>query len=168
MSFGYRAIQESSGGGGSASSITSASDPTVDSSDNIGINTADNTLNFYDGTAERRLNPLRQFSFAVPTPTVDDDIALIEMPVAGTLTEITYLTKGGTNWVGQVQEFTSSGATGVDVHASDVTAVADTKNTQTSFSNAAFDAGDYLGIKTTSQSGDPTWILISGYYYENA
>lgn len=141
---------------------------TVDASGEVTVDTTSRTLNFYDGTAEVVLNPERSHSFTIFSPTASSDHPLIRLKVAGTLTRIDYLCIGGTNWVGQIQEGDADGGSGADVHASDITATAGTTNSQTSFSNPGYDAGDWLLIKTTSVSGTPTSISITLWYRENA
>lgn len=106
-------------------------------------------------------------SFVIETPTTADDMPMFRTDVAITLKKVSYLCIGGTNWVGQVQECDANGGSGADVHSGDVTATAGTVNSSVSFSNDSIDAGDWVGIKTTSVSGTPTRIHVTVYYLEN-
>lgn len=103
-------------------------------------------------------------AFVLESPAAADDMPLIRVDRVVTLTKVAYLCIGGTNWVGQLQECDANGINGVDVHSSDVTATAGTTNVQTTFSNASIDAGDWIGLKTTSVSGSPTRLHVTFYY----
>lgn len=139
---------------------------TVDAAWEMCIDTTSGTLNFHNGTEEVRLNPIQSKSFYIETPTSADDLALVRMDVAGTLVKVSYLCIGGTNRVWQLQEFDSNGGSWADVHSGDVTASAGTVSSSTTFSNASFDAWDFLWIKTTSVSWSPTSICVTFYYKE--
>jgi len=141
---------------------------TVDATGEVCIDSTSKTLNFYDGAAEVVLNPIQSKSVTILAPVAGDDFPLHRFDVAVTLVKVSYLCLGGTNWVGQAVEMDANGGTPTDVHSADITATAGTVNTSTTFSNASLDAGDYLGIETTSISGTPTSLTITIYYRENA
>ena len=140
----------------------------VDAAGEITTDTTSRTLNFYDGTAEVVLNPVESKAFFIETPVATDDFAIWRTDVAITLIEVHYLCIGGTNWVGQLQEMNGNGGVGVDVQTTDTTATAGTDAEVTSFSNAAIDAGDWIGIKTTSISGTPTSLHVTFYFRQDA
>ena len=140
---------------------------TVDAAGEITVDTTSKTLNFYDGAAEQALNPIQSKGFWIETPVATDDLPIWATDVAITLTEVRYLCIGGTNWVGQLQECDANGINGVDVSTSDTTATAGTVQDVTSFSNAGIDAGDWVGIKTTSISGTPTGLFVTFYFTQN-
>lgn len=141
---------------------------TVNATGEVCIDSTSKTLNFYDGADEVVLNPIQSKSVTILAPVVGDDFPLHRFDVAVTLVKVSYLCLGGTNWVGQLVEMDANGGTPTDVHTADVTASAGTVNTSTTFSNATIDAGDYVGIETTSISGTPTSLTITYYYRENA
>lgn len=140
---------------------------TVDAAGEVCIDTTSKTLNFYDGAAEVVLNPIQSKSFVIETPVATDDLPIWRTDVAITLVEIHYLCIGGTNWIGQLQECDANGINGADVQQADTTATA-TDTEVTSFSNAGIDAGDYIGIKTTSISGTPTLLVVTFNYVQVA
>lgn len=139
---------------------------TVDAAGEVCVDTTSKTVNFYDGAAEVVLNPIKQMSFVLIAPVATDDYPLAKMPVAGTLVGVDYVITGATNWVGQIQEGDANGANGVDTQAADST-VTTTNVAVTSFSNAGYDAGDWLLLKSTSISGTPTSLSGTIRYKEN-
>lgn len=141
---------------------------TVDATGEVCIDSTSKTLNFYDGANEVVLNPIQSKSVTILAPVAGDDFPLHRFDVAVTLVKVSYLCLGGTNWVGQIVEMDANGGTPTDVHAADVTATAGTVSTSTTFNNASIDAGDYVGIETTSIGGTPTSLTITYYYRENA
>ena len=151
---------------GSLAPPQGAGGATGDAAGEMCVDTTSKTLNFHDGGAERVLNPVKHFSIVVADPVATDDFPAHRMDVAGTIQKITYLCISGTNWIGQVQEGDSNGINGVDTAAADTTATATVTLVDT-FTNAAYDAGDYLILKTTSISGTPTWLVVTVYYVEN-
>uniref|UniRef100_A0A6M3JZU6 Tail protein n=1 Tax=viral metagenome TaxID=1070528 RepID=A0A6M3JZU6_9ZZZZ len=141
---------------------------TVDAAGEICVDTTSKTVNFYDGAAEAVLNPTLDKSFVILDPVGTDDWPLWRAPVAITLVQIDYLCLGGTNWIGQLQECDANGINGADVQAADTTATSAGGNVQVvSFSNASIDAGDYVGIKSTSISGTPTCLVVTFRYRQN-
>jgi hypothetical protein len=138
---------------------------TVDTDGEVTVDTTSRTFNFHDGTAEVVLNPLHGKAFLLENPVAADDLPVYRFEAAATLEKVVYAITGGTNWVGQTQEADDAQGTGAaDNAAADSTVTGTT--TVTTFSNASFDAGDYLRIKTTSQSGNPTWLHVTFYYRE--
>ena len=103
-------------------------------------------------------------AFFWETAIATDDFAVYRFERAVTLTEVCYLAEGGTNWVGQLQEYNSNGDSPVDTQSSDTTAVAGTSICTTSFSNAEIDADDWFGPKTASVSGTNTNMRITWYF----
>ena len=140
---------------------------TVDAAGEVCVDTTSRTINFYDGTAEVVLNPLRTFAVLILAPIATDDLPVFRFEAAATIVKTIYAITGGTNWVGQVQEANDAqGTSAADTQAADSTVTGTT--TVTSFSNASFDAGDYAFLKTTSVSGSVTWLHVQVWYRENA
>lgn len=138
---------------------------TLDAAGEVCVDTTSKTLNFYSD-AEYVLHPQRSKSFLLETPATTDDLPIHRFDQAVTLTKVVYAIKDGTNWVGQLQEANDAQGTGAaDTQAADSTVTSTT--TVTSFSNASFDAGDYLYLKTTSVSGSVSWLHVTFYYRIN-
>jgi hypothetical protein len=157
------------GGADSFEIPNGAGGTTVNATGEVCVDSTSRTLNFYDGTAEVVLNPVQSKAFIIETVIATDDLPIIRMDRAGSLVEVHYLCLGGTNWIGQLQECDANGINGADVQAANTTATSAGGDVEvTDFSNAAYDAGDWIGIKTTSISGTPTSLHVTFYYRENA
>ena len=154
------------GGATSVEVPNGAGGTTVDAAGEVCIDSTSGTLNFYDGTAERVLHPQWSKAFLLESPVAADDLPIHRFDQAVTLTKVVYAITGGTNWVGQLQEADDAqGTSAADTQAADSTVTGNT--TVTSFSNASFDAGDYVRLKTTSVSGSVTWLHVTLYYRIN-
>lgn len=139
---------------------------TVDAAGEVCVDTTSGTVNFHDGTAERVLHPQWSKSFYLEAPVAADDLPIHRFDQAVTLIKTVYAIIDGTNWVGQLQEADDAqGTSAADTQAADSTVTGTT--TVTSFSNASFDAGDYIRLKTTSVSGSVTWLHVTFYYRVN-
>lgn len=154
------------GGAASFEVPNAAGGTTLDAAGEACVDTTSRTLNIHDGTAEVVLNPLLSKSFLLPSPVATDDLPLHRFEAASTLVKVVYAISGGTNWIGQLREADDAQGTGVaDTQTVDSTVTSTT--TVTSFSNASFDAGDYIRLGTTSVSGSVTWLHVTFYYREN-
>ena len=108
---------------------------------------------------------IKAMSFVIFTPVSTDDILLIKLPRGITVTQVSGICIGGTNVVGQLQEYAIDGTTPVDTQAADTTYTT-SQVTNTTFNNAAMDASDWLGWKMTSISGTVTSFHLTIWYYE--
>lgn len=107
-------------------------------------------------------------SLLISNPDADADGPAWRTPTAITIVNVHALCIGGTNWVGQLAEYDPNGASGVVVDSSDITSAAGTNaNDDGTLSNASIDAGDYVGVITTSVSGSPTLVIVTYEYTEN-
>ena len=139
--------------GGSATKIQ------LSTSGNVGVNSASpgQTLDVQGTVRATGISlPTGHFtkSFVITSATSASDFGnILRAPLAMTIKAVHCLAVGGTNVVGQLQECDSAGLNCADVD-SDMTCTAATNvNDDGSLSNPSIDAGDYLGIKTTSVSG---------------
>jgi hypothetical protein len=123
-------------------------------------------LDNLDSTAFVKKTDVRSMGFWLETPTSADDILLIKIPIAITITSISGKCTGGTNVVGQLQEYASDGTTPADTQAADTTFTT-SQVTNTTFSNASIDADDWIGLKITSVSGTVTGFNLTFYYTVN-
>lgn len=154
------------GGAVSVEIPNGAGGTTVDATGEICVDSTSRTVNFYDGTAEVVLDPLIEHAMYLESPTSADDIPILRVDKAMTLVKTVYAITGGTNWIGQLQEADDAqGTNSADTQTADSTVTGTT--TVTSYSNASFDAGDYVRLKTTSVSGTVSWLHVTFYFRTN-
>jgi len=107
--------------------------------------------------------PAEAKSFIITNPTSSSDLPLWRVPYNITITAVHVLTPVGVI-VGQLYEYDSNGLNGSTVDA-DITSVAATNtNDDGSLTNPEIAANNYLGWKTTSVSGTPTYAIITFEY----
>jgi len=153
-------------GGATSVEIPNGTNPTVDATGEMAWETDDADLHVYDGALDVVIASKTQSRFhVIPSPVVGSDFPFWETPRAITITKVAAICTGGTNVVGQLQEYDPNGTGGVDVDAADWT-ITTTELEDTSFTNATIDAGDWVGWKTTSVSGTVKYFSITFEYYE--
>jgi hypothetical protein len=104
-------------------------------------------------------------SFMITNPTADADGPVWRAPESVTITAIHVLCIGGTSLTGQLWEYDSNGANGAVVDSSDIVATAGTNvNDDGTLSNPGIASGNYVGWKTTSVSGVPTYLIVTFDY----
>jgi hypothetical protein len=86
---------------------------------------------------------------------------VFQFPNASHITGIDVLLQGGTNIIGNLYAFNSAGGSGSAI-AGDITALAGTVYNQAPAYSIT--AGQWIGWKTTSTSGSPTFCAITVYY----
>jgi len=102
-------------------------------------------------------------SFVIQDPATTHDFPFWMTPNAITLIACNGVCISGTNVVGCLMEYDNDAANPVVCNSSDWTFTTGEERT-TSLSNASIDAGDYLGWKTTSVSGDVDFVTITIEY----
>jgi len=105
-------------------------------------------------------------SFVITNPTASADLPLWRVPANFKVTAVHLLCKGNVT-VGQLWQFDANGLNGATVDSSDITGVVDTNvNDDGTLSAPDITANNYLGWKTTSITGTPTYAIVSfeGYY----
>jgi len=105
-------------------------------------------------------------SFVIKSASASDDFIFWQVPSGITITKVSAKCDSGTNIIGQLQEYNGGGASPVDVDTGDWT-VTTTEYEDSSFTNAAIDAGDWVGWKTASVSGTVNFFSVTLEYYEN-
>ena len=102
-------------------------------------------------------------SFVIQDPATTHDFPFWMTPRAITLIACNGVCISGTNVVGCLMEYDNDAANPVVCNSSDWTFTTGEERT-TSLSNASIDAGDYLGWKTTSVSGEVGFVTITIEY----
>ena len=100
-------------------------------------------------------------------PAASDDFAFWRVDHDIVIKKICYLSVGGTNWVGQVQERDANGLNPIDVQDSDSTATAGSNKCipgNESITNGTVDGGDYVGLGTSSVTGAVEELIVTIYY----
>ncbi len=142
--------------------IPNGTGPTIDAAGEIGVDTTTDQLQFYGG-AKRALPTLLSRSFVIMAPVATDDFVFWKTPDGITVVDIQGVLAGTTNVVGQLQECDAAGANCADVD-SDITFDGGQDEDDGTLTNGVFDAGDWVGWKTTSVSGTPTSLTITFTY----
>lgn len=101
-------------------------------------------------------------SFTITNPTATADRALWRVPENITIVAVHVLSDAVV--VGQLWEYDANGLNGSTV-GTDITTTANTNTDNGAMANTAIAAGNYLGWKTTTVSGSPTWVTITFEYY---
>jgi hypothetical protein len=153
-------------GGATSLEIPNGANPTVDATGEMAWETDDNDLHIYDSVRDVVLaGKTKSRSFVIKGISSSDDFAFWQSPRAITITKVAAICSGGTNVIGQLQEYGAAATGAVDVDSSDWT-ITTTELEDTVFTNAAIDAGDWLGFKTTSVSGTVNFFSLTFEYYE--
>jgi hypothetical protein len=146
--------------------LPTATSPSVSVEGQVAWDSDDDKLVAYDGANTVTIGTkIKSMSFKIETPTDADDILLIKVPRGIVITQVSGKCTGGTNVVGQLQEYDNDGANPADTQESDTTFTT-SQVTNTTFSNSSIDKDDWLGWKTTSVSGSVSWLDVTIYYYE--
>ncbi len=152
-------------GGATSFEIPNGAAPTVDATAELAWETDDNDLHIYDSVRDVVIaSKNKSRSFVILTPAAGHDFPFWQTPRAITITGVSAICIAGTNVIGQLQEYAGDGTTPVDVD-SDWT-ITTAEYTDIAFTNAAIDAGDWVGWKMTSVSGSVTSFSITYEYYE--
>jgi len=151
-------------GGATSTEIVNGTDPTTDAAGEIAIDSSavpGSGIRFY-GDAAYTLSGTYSKSFVILNPVAADDYPVWRSPWAITIKSVHLQCTGGTNIVGQLDEYDSNGANPAVVDSADITATAgNNANDDGSLSNPSIDANDYVGWHTTSISGTPTSVTVT-------
>jgi hypothetical protein len=104
-------------------------------------------------------------AFAIIDPAVAHDLPLWQTKRAITIVAVSAVSTAGTNTIGCLDEYNATG-TSVDAAVDGDWTITTSEYTDASFTNAAVDAGDWLGWHTTSVSGEVTSVSITFEYVE--
>lgn len=152
-------------GGATSFEIPNAAAPAVDAEGEIGWETDDEDLHVYDGALDVVIaSKTKSHSLVIKFPDVADDFPFWQTTRGIVITGVSAICSGGTNVIGQLQEYAGDGTTPVDVDGDWTITTAE--YTDAAFTNAAIDAGDWVGWKTTSVSGAVNFLSLSFEYYE--
>ncbi len=117
----------------------------------------------------KNLGTNNQFSrsFVITNPTANSDLPLWRVPYDITISSVHVLTPVGVI-VGHLWEYDTNGLNGSSVDTTDITTTAATNtNDDGTLNNAGIANGNYLGWKTTSVSGAPTYAIVTFEFVVN-
>ncbi len=156
------------GGATSLEIPNGAGGTTVNDAGEICIDTTSKTFNFYEGAAERVLNPILSKSITIESPTAAEDISLFYTDDAITITKIVFVITGATSVTTTVRHHTDRNNAGNEVVTGGTVANnSTTGNVVTSFNDATVPADSFLWIETTALSGTPTSVNITIFYTQD-
>jgi len=126
------------------------------------LSTADNTTSAFIKISDVP-TVIYSKSFIISYPTATANAPVWKVPNAITITGIHVLCIDGTNVVGRLEELDANGLNPTVVGA-DITAVAGTIETQTTFTNPGIASSGFVGWRNTSVSGAVTKVNITFDY----
>jgi len=155
------------GGATSFEIPNAAGGTTVNAAGELTIDTTSESLNFYDGTEERALNPVKTMSFVVVSPATGDAFRFIKLPWNWTTTDIDCILnpeRTGESAGVDIQEYDSSGDNGVSVDA-EIACDNDGQADDGSLTNPAADSADWLGavMGTVGATVTNLTVTITGF-----
>lgn len=160
-------------GGADSFEIPNAAGPTVDATGEIALDTTDNSLIMYDGTAARvYAHPIKVLTKFIEGAYWDNQtvfLGQLHKDMACTIIQVDATAIGSSTPVltYNIEEraWASYNSAGTDVYASDQTADGDGES-ETSFDNAgiAAQAGLFLTTGASSESGTVTGVEVTIYY----
>lgn len=143
--------------------VPQGTNPTVDAAGEVAVDTSATVgsgIRFY-GDAAYTLPGYYSKSLVITGTTTASDSPFWRTPWAITIRAVHCLVVGGTNVIGQLDEYDANGANAVVVDSADITCTTTNANDDGTLSNPSIDAGDYLGWHTTSVSGTNTRTIIT-------
>ena len=109
------------------------------------------------------VSPKESRSFVITNPTANSDLPLWRIPYAITVKAIHVLTPVGVI-VGNLWSYDENGLDGGTVDADITTTAATNTNDDGSLTSPSIGANKYVGWKTTSVSGTPTYAIVTFEY----
>jgi hypothetical protein len=140
---------------------------TINAAGKVCVDTTSKTVNFYDGAAEKVLQPeIKLGSISVPSPGAAENWGICMVNWACTVTKIHAVLRGSStpSVTYKVIKGSDRSAAGTAVVTAGSTVTSTTTGTSvTSFDSASITAGDNLWFTTTAQSGTVSEITVTVY-----
>lgn len=142
---------------------------TVDAAGEVCVDTTSKTVNFYDGTAEKVLQPEMSKSITIEAPTSSEDISMFFTDYAITITKMVCVMVGSTpsvTWT--VRHGTDRSAAGAEVVTGGTTTTSTTTGSVvTTFNDATIVADSFIWVESTAQSGTVTNMNLTILYTQD-
>lgn len=107
----------------------------------------------------------KTFPLVIQNPGESHDFPFWQTGKKIVITGVSAVCTGGTNVIGALDEYNATG-TSVDAVVDSDWTITTSEFTDTSFTNADIDAGDWVGFHVTSVSGTVNFLSITVDYYE--
>lgn len=159
------------GGATSLEIPNGAGGTTVDATGEVCVDSTSKTLNFFDGTSERTLNPEDSKSVTIETPTLNDSISVFFTNKAITITKMVAVLVGSATpsvaWT--VRHSTDRSATGNEVVTGGTTTTSvSTGSVVTSFNDATVPADSFVWVVVGTVTGTVGQIHLTVFYNGDA
>ena len=150
------------GGATSLEIPNSATGTVVDATGEVTVDTGAGSLNFYDGTAERVLNPIQQKGITVLEPATSDAITIIHFDQATTITKVSCVNTGASPSVTyQMPHGTDRSASGTNLFSAGIVCANTTSSLeQTSFNDATLASDEQLWLTMSAASSTSTHFEV--------
>ena len=143
---------------------------TVDATGEVCVDSTSKTVNFYDGAAEKVLQPEMSKAITVETPTATEDISMFWTDYAITVTKMVCVMVGSSpsvTWT--VRHHTDRSNVGNEVVTGGTTTTSTTTGSVvTSFNDATIPADSFVWLETTATSGTVTNMNLTILYTQDA
>lgn len=153
------------GGATSLEVPNGAGGTTVDAAGEVTVDTTSKTFNFYDGAAEKSLNPEYSKGISVEDPTNAEDISVFFTNRAITITEMRAVLVGSATpsvtWTIRHHATDRSNAGNEVVTSGTTTTSTTTGSDVTTFNDATIPADSFVWLETTAKSGTVDEIHIT-------
>ena len=143
----------------------------VNAAGEVTVDTTSDSFNFYDGTVEAVLNPIKCGGITVEDPISTEDISMTFTPFAVTITEMRAVLIGSATpsvtWT--VRHGTDRSAAGAQVVTGGTTTTSVTTGSDvTVFNDATIVLDSFVWLETTAQSGTVTELHVTICFRQDA
>lgn len=137
--------------------------PTVDASGKIGVDTSSGQFVFHDGVAAVVYSATSTKAMTIETPAVGDYPFFWRSSADVTVTSLVCISSAATSATIEVRECDANGASCTTINTAGACA---TTNTNLVLTDTAVAAGNRLRVMVTALSGTPGWVAVDMYYRE--
>ena len=142
---------------------------TVDATGEVCVDSTSKTVNFYDGAAEKVLQPELSKAITVESPTSSEDISMFFTDYAVTVTKMVCVMVGSSpsvTWT--LRHHTDRNNAGNEVVTGGTTTTSTTTGSVvTSFNDATIPADSFVWLESTAQSGTVTNMNLTVLYTQD-
>ena len=144
---------------------------TVNATGEICVDSTSDSINYYDGSVERVLSPIRTISVVIEDPTNAEDISITFVNSAITIVQETCVVVGSStpSVTVTLRHGTDRNGTGAELNTSgNAITSTTTGNIDSTFNDATIVADSFIWLETTAQSGTVDLLMCSWDYTQDA